>query len=349
MTSCDGGNRWIVTRINTTSHAGAKAPADVRAICRELSFKPIDLPPVPEDRLAPANLKRFGVGGAKLVWHGLSRSDHDIVVLQHPIVGRLENRLLPELSRRAKSICFVHDLDIIRKPTGQAYQDAEILDLFDVVVAHNGSMAGIVRDLAPGPEVVSLDIFDYLSAKPFVPPAYAASPRHLYVIGNLHPMKAKYLYALDSLPSKIIAYGPNCATGDLARDVVWRGVLDMHEPCLGEVDGFGLVWDGESPDGLEGDWGAYLKVNTPHKLSFYCMLGMPGVGPAEAASAPVVEAEGIGISVGSIAEAAERVASCSEDQWRDHVSAVQAMRGRLANGHYTKRAIGRALAAVEAR
>lgn len=337
------GKRVIVTREYSTLHAGAKAPHDIRNICHSLGFHEINLPPVPLKSLSKANLRRFSFGIAYLAQQSLSLSAEDCVIVQHPVVGRLEKKLLPSICRKAKSICIVHDLDVIRNPDNGVYDDLEVLRLFDVIICHNHKMKSFLESKIEGCKVLSIDIFDYLYSGNNNSVNYSDLPRSIFVIGNLNPMKAAYLYELKDLSLPLKVYGPNCSVDLLPSMVSWEGVLDMHKAALDRVDGFGLVWDGTSAEFLDGEWGKYLHFNTPHKLSMYLTLGIPVIVSKESAMAKFVSDEKVGIIVGSIAEACDKVLSTSKPEWEQFVENVNRIRDRIASGHYTRRAVSQAL------
>lgn len=340
-------NYYVLTRQYDTQHAGAKAPADIRSVCLDLSFKPVDLPVVPVARFDRRNLKRYVLGPLKLLWLLAKVRPDDVVLLQHPIVGRLEKRLIPRLCKKCRTLALVHDLDIIRNQENLEYDDLTFLSHFDVIISQNDKMLDYVATNIPRAQNVSIDLFDYLTTRD-APVTWSASPERLYIIGNLNPYKAGYLYAIQGVSLPIWAYGPNCETGKLPAGVTWKGVLDMHNPAFGAVDGFGVVWDGVSAEGLEGVWGRYLVYNTPHKLSMYMMLGMPVIVPSDSAVARFVVDSGIGFAVGSIHEADALVASLSPAAWETLKQNVLAARRGIMGGGYTRRALRGALTALGA-
>lgn len=344
----DGGRAYyVLTRAYDTQHAGAKAPADIRSISLALGFKPIDLPVVPVARFDRRNLKRYLLGPLKLLRLIARVRSTDIVLLQHPIVGRLEKRLIRRLCGRCRTIALVHDLDIIRNQENLEYDDLTFLSHFDVIVSQNHKMQEYVADKIPRARHVSIDLFDYLTTRE-AQVTWSASPERLYIIGNLNPEKAGYLYAIQGVKLPIWAYGPNCETQKLPARVAWKGVLDMHNPSFGAIDGFGVVWDGVSADGLEGVWGRYLVYNTPHKLSMYMMLGMPVIVPSASAVAHFVVESGIGFAVESLHEADDLVASISPSAWDSLRQNVLAARRGIMGGAYTRRALQKALTILDA-
>ena len=343
----EGRNYYVLTREYDTQHAGAKAPADIRRVCLDLGFRPVDLPVVPVARLDRRNLKRYVLGPMKLLRLIARARPTDIVLVQHPIVGRLEKRLIPRLCKRCRTIALVHDLDIIRNQEDLAYDDLTFLSNFDVIISQNDKMLSYVAGEIPNAQNVSIDLFDYLTTRD-ARVTWSVGPERLYIIGNLNPSKAGYLYEITDVKLPISAYGPNCQTQKLPVGVEWKGVLDMHNPAFGAVDGFGVVWDGLSADGLEGVWGRYLLYNTPHKLSMYLMLGMPVIVPSESAVAGFVVDSGIGFAVASLSEVDALIAALTPDAWDRLKQNVLAARRGIMEGAYTRRALRGALTALGA-
>ena len=106
---------------------------------------------------------------------------------------------------------------------------------------------------------------------------------------------------------------------------------------------FGLVWDGDSLETCQGDFGEYLRYNSPHKVSFYLRAGLPVIIWREAAVAPIIEHEGIGFTIGSIAELEQRLQGLTPaelEQMRKNVARVSA---RLASGQFFREALQRVL------
>lgn len=79
---------------------------------------------------------------------------------------------------------------------------------------------------------------------------------------------------------------------------------------------FGLVWDGDSLDGCSGEYGQYLKWNSPHKVSFYLRAGLPLIIWKEAAVAPIIEEAGAGITIWSLKELDDKLANLTPEQKR---------------------------------
>ena len=105
------------------------------------------------------------------------------------------------------------------------------------------------------------------------------------------------------------------------------------------VNGFGLVWDGNSADTCSGNTGDYLRYNNPHKLSMYLASGLPVIIWSQAAEAPLVLEKGVGIAVSSLREIPEVLSGVDAVRYGKMRERVLALSGELRSGYYTKRAI----------
>ena len=58
------------------------------------------------------------------------------------------------------------------------------------------------------------------------------------------------------------------------QNVVYKGVYPPDQLPDKIQGGWGLIWDGSSLKGCQGNYGEYLKYNNPHKTSFYIAMEM---------------------------------------------------------------------------
>jgi hypothetical protein len=265
------------------------------------------------------------------------------VVVQYPL-GRLNEYVLTRIPGRARTVCLLHDLELLRRPA-LGRREADTLSHFDLIVVHSEAMAERLKTEQINVPTVTLGAFDFLLQSPPAIPT-AERPRALYIFGNLSPEKASYVYALD--PSRtwvpVEIYGPNCDTGRLHPRVTWKGIIDPENPALSSIDGLGLVWDGDSPAGLAGPTGNYLKFNAPHKFSLYLALGLPVVVPATSAIATFVAEQGLGLCVDSIDDALLKIQDCTDADWQAMVSAVRKIQSDVIGGAFVTEALAKASA-----
>ncbi len=336
--------RVVVSRLDVAHHSGQKAPADVRQMAGHLGFAAVDLAPFTRSSRTgrAVNISRAGLQ-ALVAAPTLARSQ--VLLSQHPL-GRVNDVVLDHVARRTRSVVLVHDLESLRR-IEYARREQKTLSSYGVVIVHTPAMADYLREVLPDTRSVVLGCFDYLVTDPAPLPTLSPRPEALYVIGSLGPDKAAYLYELGGLALPVRAYGRGCLTEQLPVSVTWSGVLDMHRPQLPARDGFGVVWDGTSPDRLAGQMGTYLRYNSPHKFSMYLALGLPVVVAAGSALSELVETEGIGLVAGSLADAACDAAACSPVRWQQLAEQVQRLRQQILNGDHVRTALRQALALLE--
>ena len=123
------------------------------------------------------------------------------------------------------------------------------------------------------------------------------------------------------------------------KNIVWHGFMNADE-FIKQVHGnFGLVWDGDSLEECHGDFGSYLKYNTPHKASFYLRAGLPIIVWKESAIAPLVEEMGVGFAINSLKELPGRLAGISEEEYAGMLAQTKQMAIAINNGENLKNAI----------
>lgn len=228
-------------------------------------------------------------------------------------------------------------------------------------------------------KIVCLEIFDYLSkVEPHLhnstggqnnsadkPNNNAGGHNRIVYAGGLGERKNAFLYtagrAVEPLSIDVCGSG-NLDTHRFAPNIHYHGRIASDEFIRGsarrlpanksddadrETDGFGdwgLVWDGDSTEGCSGIWGEYLKYNNPHKASFYIRAGLPVIVWKQAAMAPFVETEGVGITIDSLKELPLRLRQVTGQQYAQICGRVFRMAQRLQQGYYFRRAIREILA-----
>ena len=245
--------------------------------------------------------------------------------------------------KNARVVTIIHDLGAFRRHKLTVEQENRRLSNTDFLIVHNQKMEEHLRTHGFHRPIFCLDIFDFLTnTHPVcgvVPPHQ--SPSRVVYAGNLARWRNEFLYHLDE------------ETQQWTLDVYGKGFDDSsnHNPHLhyhGSLSpddfvekveaGFGLVWDGSSLDECDGEWGRYLLINNPHKTSFYLRAGIPVIVWAEAAMAPFVLKEGIGIAIHSIRELKEILPAMTVETYSRLKANAMRFSERLGNGYYTRRA-----------
>jgi hypothetical protein len=337
--------------------AWSKAPADVVSIISRLPNvinKPYETPSFSGFwSLQLARLKRVYID-LKLIYSIARKS---ILILQLPglfLSGGLGVFLIATLHflKKVRIIVVVHDLECIRKNGLGCKPDVQlraIIKWSSVIVAHNESMAGVLRRFgARDDKIVKLEIFDYLLGDDNFR-VQRKLTNLVAIAGNLNADKAKYLSHLGAVTSvewKLFGNGYD-RTKIQGANIQYIGSFNPEELPNKFNQSFGLVWDGDSTDTCSGPFGEYLRVNNPHKLSLYLASGLPVIIWSQAAEAQFVVDKGVGVLVDSLTDVPKMLASITEDQYRNLVDGACRMSAKLRRGDFFSEAFNKSLAIVD--
>jgi hypothetical protein len=135
--------------------------------------------------------------------------------------------------------------------------------------------------------------------------------------GNL--VSAPFVQELHQIPGlTFLVYGTGNKTPLTPSDRVLIKGVQSPEQLAGTVEGsFGLVWNGDTATTLAGPAGAYLRINSPHKLSSYIISGLPVIAPKDSAAGKLVTELSLGFTVDSIYEIEEGINRLSEEEYRN--------------------------------
>ena len=245
--------------------------------------------------------------------------------------------------KNVKVIFLLHDLNSIRTP-GSSDEDSEIkvLSIGDVIISHNPTMSDwLVSKGIKKEQLVDFILWDYLSNTEIDRPridVQKGDTKTVVYAGNLSEWKSSFIYKWNPQYS-VFLYGENFESEKMTTNTIeWKGVFDAHAPQV-DTNGicFGLVWDGDSPDGLEGA-GKYLKINNPHKTGLYLSLGLPIIVNEEASNAGFVKENGIGFTVKSLDEIEDVINNISIDVYNRYKENVKKVSSEVRSGYYVSRA-----------
>lgn len=270
----------------------------------------------------------------------------DVILVPYPLA------MQPKVARTAvpflrycrqhgvRIIVLIHDLDSIRW-NNQFNNDIAFVSVADAVVVHNGKMRAVVESWTNAP-VVELGVFDYLYDGEQPVPIDGID-----VAGNLSQEKAGWLYrAIESLPFlPLNLYGAG-VTGNVLAFNGYRGAFSPDLLPARMTGKYGLVWDGDSILSCTGNYGEYLRINSPHKLSLYLALGKPVFIWSQAAEAEFVREKGVGVLVDSVSDAIEAYASINQTEYREMRARAWNLSVQLRSGFFTKNAVENALKAL---
>lgn len=274
----------------------------------------------------------------------------DIIVLQYPVKKYYTFLCRIARWRGAKTITVMHDLMALHRHRISISTEASRLSHTDYIIASNDAMKRWIESLGVKCPIGSLGLFDYRSeATPEKRSYDNAKGRHWSIVyaGSVSTRKNTYLLQLaqSDISYDLHIYGKTDRLPGLAqtRHAICHPFTPPEDFIRSAEGDFGLVWDGNSLDNCTGDFGEYLRLNSPHKVSFYLRAGLPVIIWKEAAVAPIIQQEGIGLCIDSMTELDSLLLSVTDEQMQQMQTNIQQVSERLKNGYYLLQAINKAL------
>lgn len=328
---------------NTTS-AGNKAKTDNEQTMDEMGFRNVGLS------------RRIGGNGIYIFFYDLlsvlkaatSLRRGDVLVLQYPVKKYFSFLCSMAHAKGAHVVALIHDLGSFRRKRLTVGQEIHRLSHADYVIASNTKMKEWLVAQGLRKPVGALGLFDYRSQATPVPYEHqAGEPYHVVYAGSLAMRKNAFFLQLPpfvhGFELHVFGNGDKMPSLQAEKSFVFHG-FQPADAFIRNVGGdFGLVWDGDSLDACTGPFGEYLKVNSPHKVSFYLRAGLPVIIWKESALAPLIAQEGIGITISSLRDLAPRLAAITPEAYAAMRERVKDVAGRLAHGAFFRQAVSESL------
>lgn len=235
--------------------------------------------------------------------------------VQWPSPGKSTKILFRSLIRKQpRIIMLIHDLNDLR---GIIYPEDEVImyAMFaaaSTIIVHTESMRDYLVSKGVDPNIIQiLYTFDYLTSD--IPPERTFNKIVSYA-GNLS--KSVFLQDISVTDKDVLfyCYGANYSNNNSA--IVYKGRFSPNN--VSKIEGaWGLVWDGNSTKTCTGEFGNYLKYNSPHKVSLYIVAELPIIIWDQQALAKYIVDRNLGIVVSSIDDIPSKLSNISEeDYWQ---------------------------------
>ena len=327
----------VTTEVPQQKTAWTKARQDVQDITRAQAWDTLAMPA----GLSPWEWRGFFAQLSRRLGEGGS------VLVEYPFEQR--RRIYPLFTwcrlRGVRLHGLIHDLHTLRFGAAQG-REVAILRLFDGLISHNPVMTEWLRAAGLSKPLVDLHLFDYLLQAPQPATWHAealSAPLKVLCAGNLSHPKARYIYdpRLGELSGvELSLYGAFFEPERMpASPVRYKGVFEADAPVLDGRYHFGLVWDGESAQGVEGHYGHYMRYNNPHKVSLYMALGLPVVVWQEAAVARFVLDQGVGVAIADLRELGQVATRLNPAAYARMTAQVRRVRTQVMQGHFLSQAL----------
>ena len=333
------------------SGAGNKAKTDIECTLRQMGGHNLGLPTTFYDNKVVAFLLNL-LGVAKMMCC-LHRGD--MLLLQYPVKKYFAFICRWARWRGARIVVVIHDLMSLHRKRITLATELQRLSKAHYIIASNQAMQQWLAQQGIQQPMGALGLFDYRSdARPQPSDKVEKDPAHGWSVvyaGALVMRKNAYLLQLARQAQHFHLHVYGNSSGLPGIEQAPHATCHPFAPAdefirHGEGD-FGLVWDGDSLTTCQGDFGEYLRYNSPHKVSFYLRAGKPVIIWRQAAVAPIIEREGIGLCIDSIDELEQLMQRLTPDDMAAMRRNVERVSQRLAIGKYFEEAMQQAMMNVE--
>lgn len=245
----------------------------------------------------------------------------DVLFLQYPVKKYFSFLCHVAHLKGAKTVSLIHDLGSFRRKKLTIQKEINRLSNSDYIIASNEKMKGWLEEYGLQKPVGALGLFDYRSESKCPEEVTEREQVKVVYAGALSMKKNSFLIELSKTLShwQLLVCGNKEGLQGLQNNplITYQGFVPSEE-FIKHIDAdFGLVWDGDSLDGCSGEYGQYLKWNSPHKVSFYLRAGLPLIIWKEAAVAPIIEEAGAGITISSQEELDGKLANLTPEQKKE--------------------------------
>lgn len=243
-----------------------------------------------------------------------------------------------------KIMLIVHDLPSVRYQNQHLLKwERKIFPFASYVVSHNERMTEYIsKDLAFKGGIANLHVFDYLVKKSkATAPHVLHTPVTIAFAGNL--FKPGFLSKLKDLKGtcEYHLYGKehDNMAAILTDYCQYKGCFPPDILPSKMDEDFGLIWDGDTIDGVSGTLGEYMRYNNPHKLSLYMVAHIPVIVWKESAIAEFVKENNVGFVVDSLEEIEGQLKNINQGDYDVMHSNTVRIANELVKGESIKNAI----------
>lgn len=312
---------YISRNYYNLSTAGNKAKTDYESILDSMGAINIGLP----RKIDSNKFFAFFYNLLSILKACFQMRRNDIVVLQYPVKKYFSFICSVARLKKAKTISLIHDLGSFRRKKLTIPQELKRLDHTDYVIATNESMKQWLVQQGFHKPMGALGFHDYLSSVPISSDTknhrQEKDAWNIIYAGSLNLRKNAFILNMKEIDKsfKFHLYGnmPNYNAIAEDKNIIWHGFMQADDFIAKAKGDFGLVWDGDSLGECHGDFGGYLKYNTPHKASFYLRAGLPIIVWRQSAIAQLVEQEQVGIAIDSLKQLPQQLKELSSQRYEE--------------------------------
>ena len=267
----------------------------------------------------------------------------DVLFLQYPVKKYFSFLCHVAHLKGARTVSLIHDLGSFRRKKLTIQKEINRLSNSDYIIASNEKMKGWLEEHGLQKPVGALGLFDYRSESKCPEEVTEREQVKVVYAGALSMKKNSFLIELSKALNhwQLLVCGNKEGLQGLQNNplITYQGFVPSEE-FIKHIDAdFGLVWDGDSLDGCSGEYGQYLKWNSPHKVSFYLRAGLPLIIWKEAAVASIIEKAGAGITISSLEELDDKLAHLTPEQKKEMKKQAVNMAQKLNKGGFLQESL----------
>lgn len=322
-----------------SNHAGSKARIDIDSILEQNKFNSYE---TFNQFIVSSKLKKcfkiISFNYLKKIWK-LNCLQNKMLILQYPFYfDKITNYFFYNALKKNKVILFLHDMDSLRS-FKNLKKEILILNQAECIILHNEKMIKFLQNNGLKSKVVNLELFDYLLEKSIPQKSYTLG-KNIVFAGNIAKSRFLSSNCISEIGLIFNLYGPNFKESSISGNtIVYKGSYKPDVIPYNLEGNFGLIWDGESIETCEGNYGSYLKYNNPHKLSLYIAAGLPVITWKQAAIAKFIEENEIGFAVNSLYEISSVIDNLDNETYQEYIENIKSLQGKVCNGYFTQRAL----------
>lgn len=288
-----------LTKLTNSHDASVKPRTDIAQFLTGPDTRVVNVPIDVNSKFS----KAVGIGWTLSAYlrEAIAGMNPQVVYIQYPAYSAVVmDHALKILRKRssAKIVLLVHDVESLRMSADHPeFLAAEIrrFNSVDGLIVHNQAMADWLSNQGVTVPMSQLQLFDYINPQRLITDATSSN---ICFAGNLR--KAQFLNDVPFKQVQVDVFGDGLTLTN--SQLIDHGSKSPDELPKFLTDRFGLIWDGDSANTCSGEYGEYLKYNSPHKASLYLSSGLPVIVWSQSALAPVVKSLGVGLAVGSLTE-----------------------------------------------
>ncbi|MCM1484030.1 MAG: galactofuranosyltransferase [Muribaculaceae bacterium] len=336
---------YISRRYKDRTSAGNKAKSDYEDILASMGAVNIGHPRT----YGGGKLRTFAANLTGVLRACLRMRPSDVIVLQYPVKKYFTLICRIARLRGARTVALIHDLGSCRRRRLTLEQEISRLGHAHTVIATNPTMESWLLSHGLATRHTALGLHDYLSDAQPAPRGEYTPPYSVAYAGSLNMRKNSFLLHMhkEGIDTPLHLYGTLGHGYAPAAPLITEHGFTPPDTFIAHAQGhFGLVWDGSSLDECTGSFGEYLRLNTPHKSSFYLRAGLPLIVWSRSALAPIVTELGIGLTIDTLRDLPALLSSVSPDRYAAMRRSVEAAAAAIASGQWLRSALGRILAQI---